>query len=170
MGHFTKKLRQEIVEDFARRHNGQFNAALFLQEVRDTGPAHRAYAWFEWDHHKAALNYQLDQARAFASDLRIRFEIEEVGRNQNIKVKVVEMPLMQSPIDGRRSGGGGYRFVDPNDPAHMIEHCRQAASALRAWIDRYGAALRHAGYPTINFERAMGALEKASSLQSEAAE
>ncbi|NEU94824.1 hypothetical protein [Bradyrhizobium uaiense] len=140
---FTKEERQQIVEAFARKHNGLYNPTLFVREVKETGKSHPAWDWFEWDTKKAAAEYNLWQARAFAKDLRIRFEIEEVGRKGEVAVRTIEMPLVQSPVDGRRDGGG-YRLVDPNDPAHMAEHCHQAAAALRSWLNRYHGAVVHA--------------------------
>lgn len=158
MSKFTKELRQQIVEDFARKHNGQYDPALFLKEVRDTGKTHPAYGWFEWDNKKAANEYNLWQARAFAKDLRIKFEVEEVGRSGSVTVKSVEAPLVISPMAGR-GDGGGYVSFDPNSPAHQAEHCHQAAAALRSWLKRYQAALVHAGYGVKSVESIADALE-----------
>lgn len=144
MTRFTKELRQQIVEKFARRHNGQFNAALFLDEVRATGASHEAYDWFEWDETKAAMAYQLEQARSFARDLRVVFRIEEVVRKNSVRIRETSMPLVISPMDGRKDGGG-YVLVDTNSDEHHLEHCRQAASALHAWLNRYESALAYAG-------------------------
>jgi hypothetical protein len=36
---FSKSIRQRIVREFAVRHNGQYNPSLFLEEVRQRGPA-----------------------------------------------------------------------------------------------------------------------------------
>ncbi|MDF2809310.1 MAG: hypothetical protein K0S56_341 [Microvirga sp.] len=144
MSRFTKERRQEIVREFALRHNGQFNPGLFLDEVREKGVEHPAYEWFEWDRDKAAHAYQVEQARDFARDLRVSFKVEEIGRKGTILVREAPMPMVLSPIGGRRDGGG-YVLVDPDDPAHMTEHCRQAALALRAWLTRYQAALIHVG-------------------------
>jgi len=41
---FTKELRQEIVREFAVRHNGQFDARLFFEEVRTKGVTTRRTA------------------------------------------------------------------------------------------------------------------------------
>lgn len=139
---FTKERRQQIVEDFSRRHNGQFDPKLFLKEIEETGKKHAAYSWFEWDNAKAAKEHRLWQARSFAKDLRIHFTIEEVGRQGAITMKTSEMPMVISPADGRNDGGG-YVQVDPNNPAHMTEHCHQAATALRSWLRRYQAAIVH---------------------------
>lgn len=144
MMRFTKELRQQIVEDFARRHNGVFNPTLFVEEVRATGADHPAHEWFEWDRDRAALAYQVEQAREFARGLRVTFTVEEIGRKSAVVVREERMPLVISPVAGRRDGGG-YFLANPEDPEHMAEHCRQAATALRSWMERYGGALAHAG-------------------------
>lgn len=161
MARFTRELRQEIVREFAVRHNGLYDPALFFAEVEATGQDHPAYGWFEWDHDKAAREYRLWQARAFANGLRVVFRIEEVGRSGPMKIREAEMPLVLSPVDTRRSGGG-YILVDTGNPDHMAEHCRQAATALRTWFDRYESALIYAGASTVAIEKAMKVLDAAA--------
>jgi hypothetical protein len=163
MARFTKALRQQIVEEFARRHNGRFNPALFVEEVRRKGAEHPAHDWFEWNRDKAALAYQVEQAREFARDLRVVFQIEEVGRSKRIRVSMA-MPLVLSPMD-ERSTGGGYVLTDPDDPAHLAEHCRQAATALRAWLGRYEAAVSHSGATPEAINRMVQQLEAAAPKQ-----
>lgn len=155
---FTKELRQQIVEEFARRHNGQYSPSLFLKEVKERGDSHPAYWWFEWSEQKAATEHRLWQARAFANDLRVRFEVEQVGRQDPITVTTLEMPMVLSPASGRREGGG-YVLTDPNDPAHRAEHCSQAATALRAWLNRYRAAVLQTPYGTKAVEHLADALQ-----------
>lgn len=155
---FTKEERQAIVEEFSRRHNGQYSPELFLKEVKDTGESHPAYSWFEWDGKKAAQEYRLWQARSFAKDLRIKFDVEEIGRSGEVTVKTTEMPMVMSPRN-TRNDGGGYLLVDPNDPAHKAEHCHQAAAALRSWLKRYGSALIFAGYGVKSVEQIAEGLE-----------
>lgn len=158
MSNFTKEIRQKIVEEFARRHNGQFDPALFLKEVKEAGESHEAYGWFEWDGKKAAQEYRLWQARSFAKDLRISFSVEDVGGGGSITVRTTEMPMVLSPTNGRKTGGG-YVLTDPNDPAHQAEHCHQAAAALRSWLNRYQAAVLHAGYGVKTIEQIAEGLE-----------
>lgn len=170
MSNFTKELRQQIVEEFSRRHNGQYDPSLFLKEVKAKGKEHPAYSWFEWNNKKAAGEYQLWQARSFAKDLRIKFEVQEVGRGGTVTVRATEMPMVLSPASGRK-GGGGYVLTDPSDPAHQAEHCHQAASALRSWLNRYSAAVTYAGYGPKVVEQIADALEKVEApAQTEAAE
>lgn len=144
MAAFTKELRQQIIEEFARRHGGQYDAALFLAEVKKKGSSHPAYGWFEWDKATAANEYNLWQARAFAQGLRIKFEIQDIKRPGSVRVTHAEMPLVISPMAGR-SEGGGYLLTDPDNPEHMAELCHQAATALHHWLRRYGACAAHAG-------------------------
>ncbi|WP_029082908.1 hypothetical protein [Bradyrhizobium sp. th.b2] len=157
MSKFTKELRRKIVEDFSRRHNGQYDPALFLKEVGEIGETHPAHGWFEWDGDKAAKEYNLWQARAFVKDLRITFEVEEVSGGKPIKI-TIEAPMMISPVAGR-SNGGGYVCFNPDDPTHQAEHCNQAAAALRSWLNRYQAALIHAGFGVKSVEMIAVALE-----------
>lgn len=155
MAKFTKALRQQIVRDFALRHGG-FNAALFVEEVRAAGPDHPAYEWFQWDDDKAASEYRIWQAREFARGIKVRASIEEISRT-GIRVREIEMPLIISPVDGRRDGGG-YFLSDPNDPEHMAEFCRQAAADLERWLRRYSGAVAYAKGSTAAIERQVRAL------------
>lgn len=161
--------RQRIVKEFALRHNGVYNPSLFLEEVRRTGETHPAFNWFEWDAGKAAFAYQVEQARSFARDLRVTFTVTEInGGKRAVKVRETAMPLVISPMEGRRDGGG-YLLVDPKDSDHMGEHCRQAAVALRAWLGRYTEAVRHVGMNTSELEALVTALETKTPLKVEAA-
>ena len=162
MGKYTKQQRQTIVREFATRHNGLYNPALFVEEVRASGPSHPAYDWFEWDESKAAKEHQLWQAREFVRDLRVSFSIEEVGRDRAISVRTVEMPAALSPMDVR-SKGGGYVMTSPGDDRTMSEYCRQAAAALDAWLRRYGAALSYAGASSDGLLKQIKVLETAAS-------
>lgn len=164
MARFTKERRQEIVREFAVRHNGQYDPALFLAEVEAGGQEHPAYGWFEWDSEKAVREYHLWQARVFANGLRVTFSVESIGRTGTISVRESEMPLVMSAMDGRRHGGG-YFLVDTDNPDHMAEHCRQAAVSLRTWFDRYQSALLYAGGSTTMIDKALRALDEASSTE-----
>lgn len=160
MARFTKERRQEIIREFAIRHNGHFNPTLFVQEVRATGADHPAYEWFEWSLDKAAEQHWLWQAREFANGLRVSFTVETVGREGAIKVREVSAPFALSPVDQRRQGGG-YYVTDPSDPAHMAELCRQAVNDLERWLRRYEAALVHAGGNASVIEKQLRLLEAA---------
>lgn len=159
MARFTKELRQEIVREFATRHNGQFDPALFLDEVREKGSGHPAYEWFDWDDALAAHEYRLSQAREFARDLKVSFTVENVSRDRPVTVRHVEMPMVISPVE-QRPKGGGYVVTQPEAPSHQREFCRQAASDLRAWLKRYDAAIHYAAVPSAMIEAAAIKLEK----------
>jgi len=158
---FTKELRQQIVQEFAERNGGVFDAGAFLSEVNQVGETHPAYEWFEWNDRKAAREHRLDQARSFAQGLRIRFEVETVERG---KVTVVSraMPLVISPV-ATRSTGGGYKLADPNDPTHLAELARQAAQQLRWFNERFEAALAFAEVPLDGLIAIVERLEAAGS-------
>ena len=165
----SKIERQRIVKEFALRHNGTFNPTLFLEEVRRTGERHPAYNWFEWDAGKAALSYQVEQARSFARDLRVTFTVTEISSGKRrVKVRETAMPLVLSPIEGRKDGGG-YVLVDPKNESHLDEHCRQAALTLRGWLSRYSEAVRHVGGNVSQLESLISALETKAPLQVNAA-
>lgn len=165
----TRDDRQRIVTEFALRHNGTYNPSLFLEEVRRTGEKHPAYGWFEWDAGKAALAYQIEQARGFARDLRVTFTVTQInGGKRNVKVRETAMPLVLSPMEGRKDGGG-YLLVDPKDPAYLDEHCRQAAVALRGWQSRYSEAVRHVGMNSSDLDALIAALETKAPLKVKAA-
>ena len=163
MARLTKEERQEIIRDFAQAHGGLFNPASFVEEIRKVGRKHPAYGWFTWDRNKAAFEYQLWQAREFAVGLRIRFTVEEIGRSKRITIRERIMPFAISPVERRREDGG-YYVADPENPEHMAEYCRQAATALRTWINRYGAAVSHAGGSPRVVERLLKMIEEASVL------
>ena len=158
MARFTKSLRQKIIKEFcASRNLVQFDARLFEQHVREAGPDHAAYGWFEWDDSKAALEHRIWQARIFAQGLKITFQVEDIGRGK-VTVREVEMPMLLSPLDQRRSGGG-YFISNPDNPEHMDEFCLQAATDLERWLRRYGAALSHAGGSVASVERQLKLLQ-----------
>ncbi len=161
MARFTKALRQQIVREFAEAHGGVFDPAAFLAAA--SAANHPAHDWFEWDDDKAALEYRLDQARDFARGLVVRFEIEEVHRGK-IRVAERSMPLVLSPLEGRR-GGGGYYVSDPESAEHMDELRRQAAQSLRWFLSRYNAVLVHCGVSVASLERVQSQLEASEEIK-----
>jgi hypothetical protein len=155
---FDKGLRQQIIADFATRHGGTYDPALFLAEVKRRGESHPAFAWFVWDDGEAAHQHRLWQARVFARDLVVKFKMEVVGRTGSIRIVETEMPMIYSPAETRKDGGG-YVIVDPNDPEHVAGLCAEAATSLRSWLKRYGSCLLHVGADPAHFERTAAALE-----------
>jgi hypothetical protein len=168
MSRFTKALRQEIVREFAIRHNGQFNPVLFVEEVRDRGADHPAHGWFDWDKDNAAFQFWVQQAREFTRDLKVSFRIEEVGRKKAVSIREVKMPALISPA-ASRSKGGGYVLVEASEPDHMIEHCHQAATALSSWIARYQSAIEYAGGSVSELKKQIRLLQNVKSKKKNAA-
>lgn len=164
MARFSKELRQQVIRDFCLRRNAEFDAKLFEQEVRETGPDHLAYEWFEWDDGEAARQHRVWQAREFARDLRVTFSVEEIGRVGTIRVREVEAPMLVSPMEGRISGGG-YFLTDPANRDHMVELCRQAATDLARWSRRYEGALAYAGGSVASIEKQRRLLERVAPLE-----
>ena len=166
---YSKELRQQIIEDFARDHGGTFDAAVFLGVVQQVGKEHPAYEWFEWSNQKAAREHRLWQAREFAIGLKIKFEVETVDRGK-VRLVSTTAPMVISPLDTRKDGGG-YFVTNPANPDHMREHCRQAALSLKLFLARYEGAVVYAGGNSANLQDAYGRLRLASSVsQPEAAE
>lgn len=158
---FTKERRQEIIQDFCRRRNTDFDARLFEKEVREAGKKHPAWAWFQWDDGRAANEHRIWQARQFAIGLRISFTVQIVGREGPVKVREVEAPLLMSPGGGRHAGGG-YVLTDLSKPDHMAELCRQAADDLNWWLRRYEGAAAHVGIDVDEIRQQVMLLQEAS--------
>jgi hypothetical protein len=157
MTRVTRELRQQVVKDFAEAHGGIFDPATFLSYVRQAGETHPAYTWFEWDDSQAAHGYRLDQAREFASGLRVRFEVETVERKP-LTIVTASAPMVHSPV-AQRHHGGGYVVTDMKDPEHVAELCRQAGQSMRWYITRFEAALLAAGVDLASLEKVFDQLQ-----------
>jgi len=149
----TKSQRQEILDDFLARHDGEFIPSLFVAECRAEG--HPANGWFKWDDVEAGHEYRLWQARTFVRDLRIRRQIVFTHRGV-AKAVVVDVPSVVSPIAARASGGG---YISTGTRAGMVALREEAALALRHWLERYRAAVLHAGASPSVIERIAEYLE-----------
>ena len=138
----TKEMREEIVKDFERRHNGIFHLDTFIDEVLEVGEDHPAHGWFTTDRDQAFRKLLRQEARRFVSGIRVHFEILETGvRNLRIKTHA---PAFFSPVSLRKDGGG-YIAFRADDSEHQAELVLQAESALSAWVTRYQAAMSGAG-------------------------
>jgi hypothetical protein len=138
----TREEKQEIIRDFALRHDGIYHPAAFVDEVAEAGDDHPAFQWFEWDNDIAARHHRVWQARMFAVGLKVQWTpIEDISGK---KPKVHWTPFAVSPVDDR-DAGGGYYIADPDNPAHMRELCRQAVTDLERWLNRYESSLIYAG-------------------------
>ena len=142
MTRYTKELRQEIIREFAERHDGRFNNADFIQEVMDQGAEHRAYEWFERDTDKIVTEYHLWQAREFTIGCKVTFTVETVVGGK-VTIKEHEAPLVLSSFNDQSDQE--YYLTDTDDPAHMAEYCRQADVAMSTWLRRYTGAVAHCG-------------------------
>ena len=140
---FTRALREEIIRDFAERHDGIYNPETFVDEVRAAGKSHPAYDWFQWNRNKAARQYWIWQAREFAIGLQVRFSMEET-RGGVVTVREIEGPLAMSPTSDRWSDSSGYVILDQDNPEHMAELCNQGATDLERWLVRYEMAIVYA--------------------------
>src|SRR3954464_3800515 len=164
---FTDDEREAILIDYCKRHNRSFDAEGFAAEVESTGPKHPAYEAFTWDVDVGMHRLHVEEARNFSRGLKITWSETVISRSGAIKV-THSMPLLLSPPQQRQSGGG-YVLADPDDPKHMGYLCDEGASALRAWVRRYEAALAHVGIPLKTLERIVHALEEAANPGKEAA-
>lgn len=157
----TKEQRQEIIEDFAKRHGGKYNPGEFLAEVEATGEEHPAYEWFEWDNEKASREHRLWQARQFVQNIKISFRVETASKGANFAIREATMPLLLSPMTTRHKGGG-YVVSNPNRKSHIQEFCQQAADDLARWLRRYESAVLHAGGSVGNIRHEIELLERAT--------
>lgn len=167
MARFTKSLRQKIIREFAAQNGGIYDPADFLASVEAAGETHPAFEWFLWDDERAATEYRLDQARDFARGMVVKFQVETIQRGK-YKIVEQEMPFALSPVGSRKSGGG-YYLSDPEDPSHLEEHCRQAATSLRWFLSRYSSALQSRAISVTAFERAISKLSPEAVSEEEAA-
>lgn len=158
---FTRKQRQEIVDDFCARNGGRYDPAAFVAEA--ASPQHPAHEWFAWDDEKAAAEYRLWQARTFVNDLRVTFAVELIERGK-VRVSQAEAPALVSPL-ATRDKGGGYIAVSPDSPEAMAALCDEAARSLGAWLRRYGGALTWAGGSTAAMEKQAALLAKAQTTK-----
>ena len=156
----SRKERQRIVDDFVEQ-NGKWDARAFYEEVKRTQGQHPAWTWFTWDDENAADEYRVWEARTFVRNLKVKFSVEVISRGK-INVRYAEAPLVFSPLSTRQHGGG-YVSTDPSNADNMGMLCAEAAKALRSWLDRYGGVLAYAGASSVQFGRAIKALEDKAS-------
>lgn len=154
---YTKALRQQIIKDFAASHGGHYDPIAFVEEVKAAGSTHPAYQWFEWNQEAAAREHNIWQARMFAQGLKIVFTIEEIRHDAPVTI-TYRPPQLISPMDTRHDNGG-YVVLDLTDQAGMAELSRQAATALRSWLARYGVCLAGIGETGEIFDHVIAKLD-----------
>jgi len=117
-----------------------------------TNGQHPAWAWFHgFDVERAAMETWLARARKFAAGLRVRFTVETIDHGA-VVVSEIEGPVVFSPITARHIGSG-YIALEPKNPVIMAAFRAEAATALRAWRDRYALAVAAAGLPIDAIDR-----------------
>ena len=164
---YTKAARQRIIERYAREHDGTFDAPGFVREVQGD-LEHEARGYFNWSDEACAFSHRTEQARKFAMGLKITFTVQDVETRRNMRVRTRTVPLLHSPIGGRKQGGG-YQLTDANNPQHMAALCNEAATSLQTWLNRYGSSVEHAGGSKRRIERQIQKLRDASTVSDEAA-
>lgn len=135
-----REQRQRLIESYARDNGGKFDPAGFVLQVREQGRNHPAYEWFQWDDNAAAEQWRVEQARRFATGLKVIFEVKAVG-GKSVRVKA---PAILSPVEDR-SEGGGYYVTDLKQEDHLAELRKQALRDLKSWAHRYEAVLVASG-------------------------
>jgi hypothetical protein len=86
-----------------------------------------------------ADKHRENMARQFVTGLRIKINISEIpepSKIENLKVEVVDVPSLISPINNR-ANGGGYVSVDVKETDTMTELALQALRDLKSWQKRY---------------------------------
>lgn len=160
MARFTKEKRQEIIEGYLTATGANlFDPADFVDWLAENKD-HEAYPWFFGQGDEiAAREHRISMARNMANGLRIVTRYSEPPKDgSKVKVTVSEFPAFISPVKGRRSGGG-YMPFDPKDEASRDELRRQAATALRSWLNRYSGIAREAGVSLDSIEKIAASLD-----------
>ena len=157
---WNKQRRQKIIDDYlAATGENTFNAADFIDWLEDK-PEHPLWRfWWGVDADDAKRRWMVDEARKFASGLRITVTETEIVNSTVTHIATREYPAFISPISGR-SSGGGYVPFDPNDAAAMEELQAQASASLRQWLRRFRGAAEFAGLSVEPIEKLAAALAR----------
>jgi len=143
MAGFTQQRRQRIIDDYLTQ-TGQniFKPGEFIDWLADK-PDHEAYnAFYALDDAEAARSYRIELARRFVNDLRIVVVTETVETKTNaIVTTTADAPRYFSPLENRKTDGGGYVAYDPHDETSVASFRKEAAMTLSAWKRRYLSAL-----------------------------
>jgi hypothetical protein len=163
---YTRADREAIANDYVKRHGG-YNPEGFVEEVAASKGKHPAWDWFTWDDAEASREYRIWQARKFVTNLRVSFKVETIRRGKMV-LRYEEAPMLISPVENRRFGGG-YHMMDTDDPMQMAEYCDEAVRALQTWLRRYSGAVAYAGGSTAGIEKQVAILQKAAAMDADAA-
>lgn len=159
-----KNWKQKVIDGYMQASGrNQFVPAEFLGWLKDK-PEHECYpVFFGMDDQEAAQAFREELVRKWVSGLRIvvRSEAAQVRNIGVVEVREYSLPLVHSPVDGRRDGGG-YVHTDPSDPVHLAELARQGAVALSAWIERFTGAANLIGVDVSGVDAIRAALDAAA--------
>ena len=130
---FKQSLKQEIVDDHLKSHNGEFAPNTFLKAAEKK--RHPAHGYFTWDDTKASHEYRLWEARKFVSGLRIVVPANTVAAKPFrlsvvVNTKEVSMPALVSNKSGTYFRGPSKKGV-----GLLME---EAATELEQWLYRHG--------------------------------
>lgn len=166
MAKFSRKDRQAVIDDYLNdSRRNQFIPAEFLEWLSER-PDHEVYdLFFGMDDEDAARAHRVDMVRTWTSGLRItvRVAAPEARNVGSVQVREYTLPAMISPVGGRKSGGG-YLAVDPDNPDHMLEIYRQAATDLAKWIERYEGAMSMRGIALSSIKEIVAELKAAGDV------
>tara|TARA_A100001391_G_scaffold199851_1_gene183528 strand:- start:807 stop:1325 length:519 start_codon:yes stop_codon:yes gene_type:complete len=137
---FTKQDRQDIIDDYLNKTGRNiYVPSEFVDWLRDN-PDHKVYnLFFGASDEEMADKHRESMARQFVTGLRIKINISEIpepSKIENLKVEVVDVPSLISPINNR-ANGGGYVSVDVKETDTMTELALQALRDLKSWQKRY---------------------------------
>ncbi len=152
--------KQKVIDNYLNESgSNRFVPAEFLVWLKDR-PEHDCYeVFFGMSDQEAAQAYREELVRKWVSGLRVivRSEGEDLRRVGSVEVREYSVPLVHSPVESRREGGG-YVHTNPTDPEHLAELARQGAVALAAWIERFGGVAGLLGVGIEGVEAAKAAL------------
>ena len=126
---FKQSLKQEIVDDHLKSHNGEFAPHDFLKAAEKK--RHPAHGYFTWDDTKASHEYRLWEARKFVS-LRIEVPAKDgcIAKPFRLKRRTSETTEVSMPALVSNKSGTYFRMS-----AFFME---EAATELEQWLYRHG--------------------------------
>lgn len=144
MARWTTRERQKFVDEYLNATGrNQFVPREALDWLKPQKKHPLWSVFFERSDADWAADAREDAMRRWVSGLRVTVTYSD-PKSQSVSVVTVQQPLYVSPTSGRRSGGG-YLSNDGHDASLQEELRRQAATALDAWLNRYGGVTEAAG-------------------------
>lgn len=166
----AQKWKQRIIDKYLNETRlNVFVPREFLAYIKDR-PDHECHSIFYGKNDaEAAQAYREELVRGWIQGLRVTVRTQSMPEAEGVKKLTVvehELPAIHSAVESRKDGGG-YVFTDPSDPSHVAEIARQAASALRSWLNRYEGTASLVGVDVAAIRSASVRLDQAA--QSEVA-